>query len=345
MASGSREFINAIIGKKVSCMGRESNILVIGLGQDLNLHQALKHKLKAGQACIYIHTSWRILDEEKHRIIVADDDFYYSEEQEVGEEDIPDNSDFDKKAKNWFEEEQNLSISDICVNDLGDLTIEFSNNHKLQAFVDVSWDEICWKIYQTGYEYSYLQQTGEKMSWVSHEDSLLELLIDMPVSYIGRAEGMFIMEFGKTAEKELHGEKVKRHEMILHVQTMWRIVNDDNKEIIVAEEDRYAPSQESMKNQELQPDIDELGNNLFDVKIKKWLQTKEQVTVADYNINSLGDLYLYFSNGDVLQVISASSDTTEVGESWRVFEFEGESRKVIAMNTHVEFSDEHGYCE
>lgn len=146
--------------------------------------------------------------------------------------------------------------------------------------------------------------------------SYLEQLVGKKVCDIGRASNMLWIVFD---------------EMIsLHVQTMWRIVNKEEQEILLAYSDFYSPNSKLLEKKDFKWDVQ--GNNLFDEKAGNWLKTVETVSVNEYKINRWGDLLLVFSNGERLEIFVDASDDTEC---WRLFKHDSDEAHLVVTGFGV----------
>lgn len=157
----------------------------------------------------------------------------------------------------------------------------------------------------------------------------LEQLHGEKISDIGRVSNMLWLGIGDIIEiLNRKGELVKKSAISLHVQSAWKIVNSQKKEILVASSDFYSPkSTIDKENFDWNKfDWDVQGNNLFDQKAANWLNTRSPIYIEKYNINRYGDLELVFSNSEQLRIFVNSSNNTE---AWRLFRFRGEKHLVF----------------
>lgn len=157
----------------------------------------------------------------------------------------------------------------------------------------------------------------------------LQHIIGKKLSIIGRASNMLCIGIGETIEViNRKGDVVKKGEISLHIQSAWRIVNAQKKEILIAFSDFYSPN--SMIDEENFDwenfDWDIQGNNLFDEKSQSWLEARNPIYVKKYELSMWGDLIITFSNNEQLQVFVKSSNGTE---AWRIFQIGGEEHLVI----------------
>jgi len=73
-------------------------------------------------------------------------------------------------------------------------------------------------------------------------------------------------------------------------------------------------------------DWDILGNNLYDEKIKTWLESHDR-TISDYKLEKNLDLTVTFDDGDVLEIFINTTTTTEC---WRFFECNSHDHVVVS---------------
>lgn len=163
--------------------------------------------------------------------------------------------------------------------------------------------------------------------------SYLEQLISKPVCNIGRASNMLWIGIGETFRiLDRRGNEVTKSTISLHVQSTWRIVNKNNKEILLASSDFYSPNSKIIVEKDFEWDVQ--GNNLFDEKSQLWLNSKKSIYVEEYKINRWGDLLLVFSNNDCLEIFVNSSDDTEC---WRLFKYNSNEEHLVVTGLGVDF--------
>jgi len=152
------------------------------------------------------------------------------------------------------------------------------------------------------------------------------------VSCIGRASNMLWLGFGNEISiKNRKGETVKKNEISLHVQSMWRIINKEKMKLLFAFQDFYTPNDSLKENEDFDWEVQ--GNNLFDSKAHSWLDNN-LIYVNDFMLNELGDLVLIFSDGSQLEVFISSSDDTEC---WRLFKSCNNDAHLVVTGLGVEF--------
>ncbi len=146
----------------------------------------------------------------------------------------------------------------------------------------------------------------------------VDLLMDKKVVNIGRIKDIIWIDF-----KEITDEKNAIWR--LDIQATCRIVNAENKEIILASSDIFQPNDQIRKKEDFNCDFDWKvpGNNLFDEKAKKWLEKNNDLHIKESIVNLWGDLRIIFSNGDRLEVYV---NTSEYVECWRLLEKNRENK-------------------
>lgn len=143
----------------------------------------------------------------------------------------------------------------------------------------------------------------------------LDEIIGKPICAMGRAANMLWIGIGeKFATTNWRGEAVEKSTYALHVQTGWRIVSEAKKEVLLTAYDMYSPRTGMPYDEDFE--WEPQGNNLFDEKCQSWLERELPVYIRRYDINQWGDLMLWLSNEEVLQVFNTSSDDSEC---WRLF--------------------------
>lgn len=161
----------------------------------------------------------------------------------------------------------------------------------------------------------------------------LDRIIGEPVSCIGRAANMVWIGIGKnimTVDRQ--GKKREKSEYALHIQSPWRIINKKKEEIVMASSDMYFPRTGKGYSEDF--DWEPQGNNLFDEKSQNWSKREMPVYIRKYKINLWGDLKLFFSNNEKLQVFNVASDNTE---SWRLLMPGSEELHLVVSGTEINF--------
>lgn len=162
---------------------------------------------------------------------------------------------------------------------------------------------------------------------------ILEQLLGKPICNIGRCSNMLWLGIGEKIKiKDINGKDIIKSTIALHVQSMWRIVNKEKNSILLASSDFYSPN--SMINEYDNFEWDIQGNNLFDEKVKAWINKDDVIYINDYKLNKWGDLILNFSNNDFLEIYVDSSDDTE---SWRVFKCNSNEEHLVVTGLGINF--------
>lgn len=165
----------------------------------------------------------------------------------------------------------------------------------------------------------------------------LDKIIDEPVSCIGRAANMVWIGIGKNVMTvDRKGRERKKTEYALHIQSPWRIINKKKGEIVMTSSDMYAPRTGMVYSEDF--DWEPQGNNLFDEKSQNWLKREMPIYIKKYKINRWGDLTLFFSNNEKLQVFNVSPDNAgSYRESWRLFMPGSEELHLVVSGTEINF--------
>lgn len=164
----------------------------------------------------------------------------------------------------------------------------------------------------------------------------LDRIVEQPVCIIGRASNMLWIGMGKKIKRlNYRGEEVEGSTYALHIQSDWRIVNYEKKEIMLASSDFYLPKSGEIYGKDFDWDVQ--GNNLFDEKSQIWLQDRAPIYVREYKINRWGDLLLIFSNNDRLEVFIT---TSEDEECWRTFKMDEEEKHLVVTGRGVSVEQE-----
>ena len=163
--------------------------------------------------------------------------------------------------------------------------------------------------------------------------NFLDKLLDKPICDIGRVSNMLWLGIGETIKmRDKNGHEIRKSTIALHVQSMWRIVNKEKNEILMASSDFYSPNSTLTEDKNFEWDIQ--GNNLFDEKSKIWLDKEKLICIKDYKLSRWGDLMLIFSNNDCLEIFVDSSDNIE---SWRILKCNSNEEHLIVTGLGIEF--------
>lgn len=161
----------------------------------------------------------------------------------------------------------------------------------------------------------------------------LDQLLHKKICDIGRASNMLWVSIGENIiALDRKGNEVKKSTISLHVQSTWRIVNKEKKEILLASSDFYSPNSTVTADNEFEWDVQ--GNNLFDEKSQIWLNKNRLIYIKEYKVNRWGDLLLIFSNDNRLEIFINSSDSTEC---WRLFKHHSDEEHLVVTGLGVEF--------
>ncbi|MBD5517225.1 MAG: hypothetical protein HDR07_01575 [Lachnospiraceae bacterium] len=161
----------------------------------------------------------------------------------------------------------------------------------------------------------------------------LDRIIGKPVSRIGRAANMVWICIGKNVMTvDWKGRKREKSEYALHIQSPWRIINKKKDEIVMASSDMYSPRTGMDYSEDF--NWEPQGNNLFDEKSKNWLKREIPVYIKKYKLSRWGDLTLFFSNNEKLQVFNEASGDTE---SWRLLMPGSKEPHLVASGSEIIF--------
>ena len=164
-------------------------------------------------------------------------------------------------------------------------------------------------------------------------DTYLKILVNQPLRSIGRAANMLWIGFGETLMvKDSKGHIVEKNSISLHVQCAWRMVDIEKKTILFASSDIYTPNSSTEWTSEFDWDIQ--GINLFDEKSKIWIDSNARIYIKDFKFNMWGDLLLFLSNGNILDIyVNNSTDK----ECWRLFEYKSDKEHFVVNGMGVVF--------
>lgn len=160
------EYINAfeeLENKKISMMGRASNLFWIGFGKMKDMNNKEGKKVVKSEYALHIQSSWKFVDEKEKKILVASNDIYQPRE----ENNWADNFNWEKKENNLFDEKigrlnlESLEVKNIEITSYSDLTISFSNFVRLLVFSDSSTNEEIWRFFKPGQDTTHYIGTGK----------------------------------------------------------------------------------------------------------------------------------------------------------------------------------------
>ena len=144
-----------------------------------------------------------------------------------------------------------------------------------------------------------------------------ERLIDKRIFSIRRMHNILLLGIGEpVTTKNVDGMEIIASEVEMHIQSTWRIVNKEKNKIWLASSDFYSPSSSIKTDRNFKWYAQEM--NLFDEKSQLWFDRENPIYIRDYKSTEWGDLFLYFSNGDCLEIWVDASDETEC---WRIFKY------------------------
>lgn len=136
-------FIDILIGKRIVDIGRASNLLWIIFenesGEKYSLH---------------VQSTWRVFDKKCSTIVLASGDIYEPNSQMEYDDsfdwDVKGNNMFDGKKYQVFPKEEKIYVKEVFMNDVNDLHILFSNDLLFECYIDISFEEECWRFFKQG---------------------------------------------------------------------------------------------------------------------------------------------------------------------------------------------------
>ena len=70
------EYLDRIIGEPVSCIGRVSNMVWIGIGKNVMTVDRKGREKEKTEYALHIQSPWRIINKKKEEIVMASSDMY-----------------------------------------------------------------------------------------------------------------------------------------------------------------------------------------------------------------------------------------------------------------------------
>lgn len=163
------EYLDRIIGEPVSCIGRVTNMVWMGIGKNVMTVDRKGREKEKTEYALHIQSPWRIINKKKEEIVMASSDMYsprtgmgYSEDFDWEPQG---NNLFDEKSQNWTKREMAIYIRKYKINQWGDLTLSFSNDEKLQVFNVASDDTESWRLFMPGREELHLVVSGLEINF------------------------------------------------------------------------------------------------------------------------------------------------------------------------------------
>ncbi|GAX47808.1 hypothetical protein [Pseudolactococcus reticulitermitis] len=153
------------------------------------------------------------------------------------------------------------------------------------------------------------------------DKTYIQDIIGQKFSTIGRAADMAWLGFGKEVQAtDWKGRDRIVHEFALHLQTSWRIIDNQSDRIVIASGDMYYPISDTDTNAKTFDwdtfDWDIQGGNLYDERAENMNLSENDSRVLDVTVNDHFDICITFSNGWCLQAFISRTQ----GEVWRFFE-------------------------
>lgn len=142
----ANSFINNLINQPVLAICREADM----------------GEFSFGKYVLHIQCPFRIIS-NIGKIIVTSYDIYLDENGEFLTNmrwDIKGKNLYDIECKKWFAVNRNLFVKNVDINLQGDLKIIFSNDDKLEIFVNCSTDEECWRFFEVNANKKHLVISG-----------------------------------------------------------------------------------------------------------------------------------------------------------------------------------------
>ncbi|PGY07105.1 hypothetical protein [Bacillus sp. AFS031507] len=136
--------LGKLVGLKLQCAGRASNLFWLGFGEMISVTRKGKTEELAEYA-LDIQSSWRIIKENK--ILVASRDFYspwsgWNEDNENFDWDIQGNNRFDERIKYFLEAvQENCIVESIDSDNVGGFKVFLSEGFVFEVFPDTSEDD------------------------------------------------------------------------------------------------------------------------------------------------------------------------------------------------------------
>jgi hypothetical protein len=162
----------------------------------------------------------------------------------------------------------------------------------------------------------------------------LKILYNQPLYDIGRNGNATCINVGEPIQVDEHliDKYAEKSRIVLIIECAWRIVDTENKLILLAYDDIYEPRSDMIWTETFNWDAPE--GNLFDEKSKLWFQQNKPLHIDSYKVSRFGDLHLKFSNGHELETFTDDSNRLEC---WRVYERNSKNDHLVLFGTGFMF--------
>jgi len=175
-----------------------------------------------------------------------------------------------------------------------------------------------------------------KKNELSHVQTRLNALLDLPLTCAGYAADMLTLTFGPTAR-----------ECQLHIQCNYRLATEDA--ILFDRFDYFQPSDvlcarwraEGLDPLDFPDDWPDEERRLFE-QVTQLNQSLDGMTVNDVRVDRLGDLTIRFANGMTLLALPMSSDDQECWRFW--CDALWPDQHMVVCGDHVELSGPGEQC-
>ena len=137
----------------------------------------------------------------------------------------------------------------------------------------------------------------------------IQELIGLNLTQTNRSSNMECLKFGF----KINDKKQNIGEFGLHIQTDWRIINEEN--ILVGSNDLFEANSENQSESE----FDYETGNLRDEKLRKIINS-DNLIVSKIETDKIGGLNILFKNQIELQIIPTNSSESEYNEFWRLID-------------------------
>jgi hypothetical protein len=165
------ETLHCLTGHPFWGAGRAGNLLTFQFGPRQMRTNRQGKSYEVGIYALHVQCAWHLA--EPQRLLAASGDLYYKSDN-VNEEmrnydgevyALPkaEISRLDERLFHFFQQHEKtpLLVQAIRADDLGGLTIELSDHHRLVVFPDTSQDEECWRFFQPGVDLPHFVVTGQ----------------------------------------------------------------------------------------------------------------------------------------------------------------------------------------
>lgn len=157
MTNATIEYINKLKGMKVSNICHSANMVCIEFGNKKQVQGHRKNTRFVSEYVLHIQCVCRLI--RRKEILFASADLYVSDKSSTEETVL-----LDKKISCWLKTSDFITVENLILKEMGDLTMELNTGDIVEILVDTSSsEEECWRFFQPYSNSPHLIVYGNKM--------------------------------------------------------------------------------------------------------------------------------------------------------------------------------------